>query len=75
MHGDAEKILLQGQDSVLHILRGVLQNDLVLIELIRSGECPPKALATIGQNVRSALYKLDALGDDVRELLESNPHR
>lgn len=72
MHSDAEKILLQGQESMLHILRDMFQNDLVLIELIRSGKSRPEALAAVAQNVRSGLYTIDALGDNVRGLLVSN---
>jgi hypothetical protein len=72
MQSNTEQILLQGQDSVLHILRDILQNDLLFIELIRSGQSRPEALAAVAQNVRSGLYALDGLGDDVRELLESN---
>ena len=69
MHSDAEKILLQAQDSVLHILRDVLRNDLLIIELIRSGESRPEVLAAVGHSVRSGLYTLDNLGDSVRPLL------
>ncbi len=58
---------------MLHLLRDIYQNDLILIELIRSGGCPPKALAVIAQNVRSGLYTLDGLYDHVRELLENRP--
>jgi len=74
MHSDAEQILLKGHDSVLHILRNICHNHLLLIELIRSGQSRPESLATIAQNVRSGLYILDGLGDNVRALLEPNLH-
>lgn len=74
MHSDAEKILLQGQNSMLHLLSDIYQNDLLLIELIRSGENRPEVLAAIARNVRSGLYVLDGLGDNLRAILESNPN-
>ena len=72
MQSESEKILLQGQQSLLHILRDVLQNDLLIIELIRSGESRPVVLAAVGHSVRSGLYTLDDLGDHLRELLRPN---
>jgi len=69
MQSNTEQILLQGHESVLQILRDVLRNDLLIIELIRSGESRPEVLAAVGHSVRSGLYSLDGLGDRVRPLL------
>lgn len=72
MQSNTEKIVLQGHDSMLHLLCDMYQSDLILIELIRSGEYRPEALAAVARNARSGLYILDGLGDDVRALLQSN---
>jgi hypothetical protein len=75
MQSDTEKIVLQRRESVLHILCDLFQNDLILIEQVRSGKVQPEALAKVALNVRSGLYILDGLGDDVQEILASTLDR
>ena len=69
MTSDIEKILLQGQDSIRQMLYKIFQNELMFIELIRSGKSQPEALVAIAQNVRSGLYTIDAMGDSIQEHL------
>lgn len=50
------------------VLARFAQTDMILIELIQSGEVSPKALAVAARNVESTAHTLDIFGDELREL-------